>query len=103
MFHGEPDDLKEKQEKLNIKGLPEEYINPPDIEVEPECVETVRMFQRVISQWRMGPKGPTGLDLNVVLSIATLQEMGRAEQLQMIDDLAIMEATWLNEWHGRTD
>jgi hypothetical protein len=58
----------------------------------------VQMFQRVSSQWRTGPHGPTGLDLNVVLSIASLLEMDRTEQLEMIDDLAIMESVWLAEW-----
>ena len=78
--------------------LPPEKQQSPDIEVEPECIATVQMFQRVSSQWRTGPHGPTGLDLNVVLSIASLLEMDRAEQLEMIDDLAIMESVWLAEW-----
>ncbi len=34
----------------------------------------------------------------MVLSIASLLEMDRTEQLEMIDDLAIMESVWLAEW-----
>lgn len=77
--------------------LPPEKQQSPDIEIEPECVAVVQMFQRVSSQWRMGANGPVGLDLNVVIAIASLQEMDRRAQLEMIDDLAIMERTWLDE------
>lgn len=97
LFHGEPDDLSKQAEELLIE-LPEDKKTCPDIEVEPECVAAVQMFQRVSGQWRTGPNAPMGLDLNVVLSIAKLLEMDRAEQLEMIDDLAIMEGVWLQEW-----
>lgn len=55
------------------------------------------MFQRVSSQWRTGPSGFVGLDLNVVIAVGNLQKMAPDALLEMIDDLAIMEQVWLEE------
>jgi hypothetical protein len=50
----------------------------------------------------MGTNGPIGLDLNVALSVLRLQRVRPMAQLEMLDDLAIMEAAWLDEFRGMT-
>lgn len=48
------------------------------------------MFLRCDTQWRMGPGGPIGLDLNVVLGMLSLYAVD--EPTRVVDDLRIMEA-----------
>lgn len=93
-MRGGRSDLKEQADALGVV-LPPEELEPDDFEVEPECWDSVVMFARVSTQWRMGSDGPVGLDLSVALSLGSLLGMRPEAQIEMVDDLAIMERTWL--------
>lgn len=101
LFHGGPTNLSEQAAALNIKGLPDEALEPQDFEVELDCWEAVQMFARLMTQWRMGPAGPLGLDYGAAQWLFSLYSVSKPRQL--LEDLQRMEATWLDEfWKGRS-
>lgn len=55
----------------------------------PENLDTVLMFMRVQTQWRVTMNGVLGLDYGVVLELARLE--GINNPIALLDDLRIME------------
>lgn len=76
-----------------MQGLPAEMFEPEDYEVEPECWEAVCLFSRLMTQWRTGPAGIVGLDYGAARWLFSLYSVKNPRQL--LEDLQIMEAEWL--------
>lgn len=63
------------------------------VPVYPASVDPLRLFSALITQWRMGPSGPTGLDHNRRDIEARRLGMLRPRQRRMaFDGLAVMES-----------
>lgn len=73
--------------------LPEEETRPKVFKVWPENWESVCMFLRLLTQWRMGPRGPVGLDYQAARWLFELFEVSRP--VEVMDDLQTMEAAYL--------
>lgn len=79
--------------------MPDDDAASADFQIEPECVESVAMFNRVSTQWRIGPRGPVGLDYGAVQFMLSLYPSN--EPRQLVEDLQVMENAWLEEWGKR--
>ena len=64
-----------------------------DFEVWEDNWDTVVMFLRVQTQWRIGMSGATGLDYNAIRW--TFEMYGVSDQREMFEGLQVMEAAAL--------
>ena len=76
-------------------GLPEAITKPQVFKVWPENEAAFLMFVRLLTQWRMGPRGPIGLDYGAAQWLFSLYKV--EDPVALIEDLQIMEATYLAE------
>lgn len=73
-------------------GFVLEVEDPPDYEVWPECAESLDVFLRMNTQWKIdGMSGKaTGLDYPALASVMDM--MGVADRKQAFEDCRSMEA-----------
>ncbi|SJN13705.1 hypothetical protein CZ787_11470 [Halomonas citrativorans] len=65
---------------------------PDQFDVLPENWDAVETFQRCSRQWRFaGMGGPTGLDVQAVISVISLYQLPPAEQLERLDQVQLIE------------
>lgn len=78
-------------------GLPAQALAPQQAElpVWPENMAAVRLFDAGITQWRMGPLRPVGLDYPAVFAIAQRRRLRC--RAQDVANLQVMETAAL-EW-----
>jgi len=62
---------------------------PPPIEIWAENWAAYRVFNSLITQWRTGMNGPTGLDYTALKTVMDIH--GVTDQQQMLEDIGIME------------
>lgn len=72
-----------------------------DVIVWRENAPAVDLFARVMTQWRMGPAGPVGLDYGVVLAMMRLYRV--RERKSVMEDLQIMEARALERFREQAE
>ena len=75
---------------MNVIGLPEQHAAVQDYDVWPEHEEVVAIFLSCCDQWRTGPNGVIGLDLNVAFQFCDLYNV--KDRLQLMADLRIISA-----------
>lgn len=68
-----------------------------DLGVWPDNVPAVALFMRMSSQWRMGQRGPIGLDYGVIPRVAPAARLTLQQADEALDDLRVMEQEAL-EW-----
>mgnify|MGYP003330769482 FL=1 len=78
--------------------LPAAVMQAQVFKVWPENWQSVVMFLRLETQWRQGPRGPTGLDLSVAQWMFSLYEI--ANPLAVLEDLRTMESAFLQELYS---
>lgn len=78
--------------------LPEQETTPQAFLVWPENAEAVTMFSRLQTQWRIGQRGPVGLDYGAAQWLFSLCAV--AKPLALLEDLQIMERTYLEELYS---
>lgn len=66
------------------------------VDIWPDCAESVNVFIAVMTQWRMGPSGPIGLDYGVLPMIFRLTATPQSSWPQVFADLQVMEVEALN-------
>ena len=83
------------EEEMAKSGLPRKIVEKMEgfrpVEIWPDQVEVVNLFSAVLTQWRVGPTGPVGLDYAGVESVMRMRRVPAKERGQMLDDLRIME------------
>lgn len=72
-----------------------------DVVVWAENAAAVELFARVMTQWRMGPAGPVGLDYAVVLAMMRLYRVRDRESV--MEDLQTMEARALERFREQAE
>jgi hypothetical protein len=80
-------------------GLTVEEASGPDVEVWPDCLQSVNLFICVSTQWRNGYAGPTGLDYGCIPGVLRLMGIARHEWPLIFDDLRVLEAAALETMH----
>ena len=83
------------EEEMAKSGLPRKIVEKMEgfrpVEIWPDQVPVVNLFSSVLTQWRMGPSGPVGLDYAGVEATMRMKMVPAKERGQMLDDLRIME------------
>lgn len=77
-----------------------EQFRPVDIY--PDNARPVRLFMDLLTQWRMGPSGPTGLDYAALPTVMRLRGVPQTERSGLFDDIRIMEHAALEAMHEET-
>lgn len=94
MYDSGPSD----EELAAIGLMREDVLDTSDVEVWPENWMPYAIFCEVASQWRMGPGGPVGLDLNVVFRVMDLFKVkGRRKQVDLLRSIRVMESAALKQ------
>lgn len=75
-------------------GLTAEELAPPPVDVWPCVWPIVQAFQRLLTQWNVGPNGPVGLRYEAVDGV--FRRLGIEDDLAAFDDLRVMEAAALS-------
>lgn len=68
-------------------------------EVWPDNWPALSLFQRLRTQWRVGPGGAYGLDYDTALNLMPRMQVKPDEELDLLDDLRVMESAALAEIH----
>lgn len=83
-------------------GLTQEDVaNDRVIEVWPEHWDAFQLFSMLRTQWRVGAKGPTGLDYGVVFSCMDTLRIKRRARIEMLDDIRVMEREALDQMYKK--
>lgn len=90
---------KETPEQIAERlGMPVEFVmdadsfNADEFEgVYPDNAQSVRVFIDVINQWRVGARGATGLDFNVLPFVMDVRKVREEDRERVFDDITIME------------
>lgn len=68
------------------------------MQVFPENLPALQLMQSLLTQWRCGFSGPTGLDYTAVPVVMALQGVKKKQQAGVFTDLQVMEAEMLKVW-----
>ena len=97
MVSGGGGDIEAEAKKL---GIPVKMLQASeqwrDIEIWPDQEQTVAVFSAMMTQWRFGPAGATGLDYTALPIVLRLREVPRAERQEIFDGIQTMEPAALN-------
>lgn len=80
-------------------GLTIEDFGDAAVEVWPDVWESLRAFEAMRTQWRVGATGAYGLDYNALPGVFRFLAIPRKSQPEMFDDLRVMEDAALAEIH----
>ena len=77
-------------------GLPADLIQESDTfqaadGIYPDNALTVSVFMDMMTQWRFGPAGATGLDYTALPIVLRLREVPRTERQDIFDGIQTME------------
>ena len=72
-------------------------IEPDPVEIWPDNMLAVQVFDALDTQWRVGFNGPIGLDYNVLREIWQRLKVPTKERDQVFSDLRIMESAALKQ------
>lgn len=79
--------------------LPEAETRPQVFKVWPENWTAVCMFLKLMTQWRMGPRGPIGLDYTAARWLFNLYRI--RNPLELLNDLQLMENAYLDQLYPK--
>ncbi|CAJ0740814.1 DUF1799 domain-containing protein [Ralstonia mannitolilytica] len=87
-------------DQLAAFGLASEDIQPEVVEIWPENVEIVDVFAHLHTQWRMGARGPIGLDYTAIPAVLQLLQVPADRHAEVFAGIRIMEHAALAEMNG---
>lgn len=91
-----PRDDKSLTDALEAMGVSEDEIrescDSSAVEAWPDAVDPLRLFNGLMTQWRMGPGGPTGLDHGRRDAEARRLGIRGRRRKRAFDGLAVMES-----------
>lgn len=70
---------------------------PVDVEIWPENAPSWALFERLRTQWRMGPVGPVGLDYCAAYPLMDRMSLDAHEWDDALEDLRMMERSALQQ------
>lgn len=86
LFHQVPSD-----EELEASGFTAEDYVLDDVDVWPENWPAFELFNALQTQWRIGLRGPIGLDYNVLYHKMDRMQLDPDEYDQLESDVRVME------------
>lgn len=87
-------------------GLPKDLladaINYQDVLVFPDNWRWAMLFQNdLMTQWRFGMNGPTGLDYSALLPVFTIRGVSEDDRQDALDAIQTMERSALREMNSK--
>ncbi|HYD58971.1 MAG TPA: DUF1799 domain-containing protein [Noviherbaspirillum sp.] len=82
-------------------GLTLDDVQEP-VELWPENVRAVELFQRLSTQWRVGVGGATGLCYEAVIPLMNRMGLTDEEWSALFDDLQVLERVALEVMHEKS-
>lgn len=80
-------------------GLKPDDFPEPKVDVWPENWPHIQLFQRVSTQWRVGPGGPIGLDYAVIYHELDRNGVVGDDYTDAMASIRVIEAAALDEIH----
>jgi len=71
------------------------------IPVWPDNWLSVRIFNALCTQWRVGMNGPTGLDYGAIPVVLQLKQIPETDWPDLFDDICVMEQAALSTMHEK--
>lgn len=97
MLESEP-----SNEELASFGLTREDVAAQyTCEVWPDVWPSAWLFADLMTQWRMGPGGPIGLDYSAIPVVMDLRELPAADRRHLFSDIRVMESVALARFARR--
>lgn len=84
-------------------GLTVEEATAPPVEIWPDNLAALNVFSSMVTQWRVGMAGATGLDYSAMESVLRLTGTPRADWPDVFDDVRLMEGAVLARWAAQRD
>nr|WP_275760839.1 DUF1799 domain-containing protein [Ralstonia pseudosolanacearum] len=75
-------------------------MRPDPVEVWPDNAATVAVFAHLGTQWRVGARGPLGLDYTAIPVVLELLAVPADERAEVFAGIRIMEHAALAEMNG---
>ena len=87
---------KSPEDAASRLGLPAELVQESETfqaadGIFPDNVKIVSVFMDMMTQWRFGPAGATGLDYAALPIVLRLREVPRADRQEIFDGVQTME------------
>jgi hypothetical protein len=102
---GKPDETERLKQEAAGLGLPADAVAeligpqaPRVFLVWPQNWDAVMMFNRLQTQWRNGPRGPSGLDYGAAQWLFSLCAV--TQPFTLLEDLQVMENAYLTELYS---
>lgn len=92
MFRREP-----TAQELASVGLTADDFEPEEVEIWPDNMPALDLWDRVGDQWRMGFNGPVALDLIPVFHELDRMELEREDYDSLLADIKVMAGVALGE------
>ncbi|AIR90758.1 DUF1799 domain-containing protein [Pseudomonas cremoricolorata] len=73
-------------------GLTSSDLVADEVEVWADGWPAFRLFEALGTQWRLAPRGPSGLDYTTLPVVASMLGIGRRDLAALFPDLRVMEA-----------
>lgn len=84
-------------------GLQKLFKEKAVVEVFPENWPVVEVFSSLMTQWRIGMSGPTGLDYAVLPGVMGVLGIGRKDRRDVFDGVRVMESEALKVLSEKRD
>ena len=87
----------DKNEAASRLGLPVDLLDDSDTfkdtdqGIYPDCWPTVSVFCDMLTQWRVGPTGITGLDYQALPVVFRIRQIRKRDRAEIFNGLQIME------------
>lgn len=73
------------------RALVEQMEQFRPVDVYPDNAMSAGIFGDLMTQWRIGPAGPTGIDYSAIEPVLRLRGVPRRDRPGMFEDISIME------------
>lgn len=87
-------------DQLAAFGLTAEDLEPEPVAVWPDNATTVEVFAHLGTQWRIGARGPIGLDYSAIPVVLQLLQVAAEQHAEVFAGIRIMEHAALEEMNG---
>lgn len=76
---------------VELVAQSENFNRDNEFEIYPDNARTVALFIDMLTQWRVGVNGATGLDYNVIPMLFKLRRVKKKHRNDVFDGLKVME------------
>jgi hypothetical protein len=66
-------------------------VAPPPVDLWPDNAGIFEVFAQLVTQWRIGGRGPIGLDYNTLPFVLRMNRVPRAEWPEYFESIRVME------------